>query len=174
MIYLPKRAVFIHIPRTAGNSITNAIASTCCGNNFDIILGTSGYIENWTQLERHVEAKILRRFIPEWDYIFKFAIWRPEEERMESAKRLIDRDIKNKAYRNPMCPRYWADLLLSKDIGEYWKDFKQKDWDFYTKGDSGEDIGVQKFEFSRLEEDWPEICNKCQIPKCQLPRLNAG
>ena len=30
MIYLPQRAVFIHIPRAAGNSVTGAIARSLC------------------------------------------------------------------------------------------------------------------------------------------------
>jgi len=29
MIYAPKRFVFIHIPRTGGNSITSAVAASC-------------------------------------------------------------------------------------------------------------------------------------------------
>ena len=65
MIYLPKRAVFIHIPRAAGNSVTSAIAQTCAGKGIDIVLGTGGMIENWQQMKSHVRAVKLKEMINE-------------------------------------------------------------------------------------------------------------
>jgi hypothetical protein len=99
MIYLPHRAVFIHIPRTAGNSITSAIASTCAGRGVDIILGT-GRVENWEHTRRHRKAAFLKDRIGEWEDIYKFAIHRPMEDRIESAAKLIQRDVENKVYEN--------------------------------------------------------------------------
>ena len=52
MIYLPKRAVFIHIPRTGGNSITSAVASICAGRGIDIILGTASDIKDANRAAR--------------------------------------------------------------------------------------------------------------------------
>ena len=54
MIYLPKRAVFIHIPRTAGNSITNAIAKSCAGRNVDVIIGTAQGVKGFGRSNRHI------------------------------------------------------------------------------------------------------------------------
>ncbi|REK60236.1 MAG: hypothetical protein DWQ49_06410, partial [Bacteroidetes bacterium] len=86
MIYLPKRALFIHIPRTGGNSITNAIASSCAGKGIDVIINTASFrLTYWGKFQRHARACILKKFIEEWDDIFKFAIYRPEEERLISA-----------------------------------------------------------------------------------------
>ena len=73
MIYLPQRAVFIHIPRAAGNSVTSAIASVCAGKGVDIILGTGGAIENWNKFGRHARAAVLEKVVGEWDDIYKFA-----------------------------------------------------------------------------------------------------
>ena len=177
MIYLPRRALFIHIPRTGGNSITSAIASSCAGKGIDTIIGTSSFrLNQWGKFQRHARACILKKFIEEWDDIFKFAIYRPQEERLTSAKRLIDRDISNKVYDDETCTPGWKKfLLLSKEERDtHWENFQTRDWDYFTKGSNGEEIGVCKYNFSELNEKWPEICDKCQISKSNLPHLNAG
>ena len=140
MIYLPKRALFIHIPRTGGNSITSAIASSCAGKGIDIIIGTASLkLNHWGKFQRHGRACILRTFIEEWDDIFKFAIYRPEEER-----------------------------------DYHWEKFQTRDWDYCTKGSNREEIGVCKYNLSELNEKWPEICDKCKIPRSDLPYLNKS
>jgi hypothetical protein len=48
------------------------------------------------------------------------------------------------------------------------------DWDYFTKSLSGDEIGVCRYNFSDLNEKWLEICDRCQIPKSDLPRLNTG
>ena len=173
MIYLPHRAVFIHIPRTAGNSITSAIASTCAGRGVDIILGT-GRVDGWEHTRRHRRAQLLKDLIEEWEDIYKFAIHRPEEDRAQSAAKLIQRDIENKVYENPLCPKPWKRVLTGKDESAYWDGFKEQTTDWYIKGEQGEDLGVELHEFSELNEKWPEICDKCDIPQCILPRLNSS
>lgn len=172
MIYLPHRAVFIHIPRTAGNSITSAIASTCAGRGVDIILGT-GRANGWEHTRRHRRAQLLKDLIEEWEDIYKFAIHRPEEDRIQSAAKLIQRDIENKVYENLSCPEAWRRVLKNEDK-HYWDGFKEQTTDWYIKGGQGEDLGVELHEFSELNEKWPEICDKCDIPQCILPRLNSS
>lgn len=176
MIYLPKRAVFIHIPRTGGNSITNAIASTCAGNNIDCIIGTAPMdLAGWYKLNRHIRAANLYRFISEWDDIFKFAIFRPEQERIDSVSRLIDRDIKSKVYEESTCPPIWREVLLGNKE-KYLAEFALRDWDWHVKDQRNKngDLGVERFEFKDLSKVWSKICEKCQIPQCKLPHLNIG
>ncbi len=68
MIYLPKRAVFIHIPRTAGNSITSALASACAGNTYALFIGTAAHsIEPWSPVARPRTANRLKNIITAWD-----------------------------------------------------------------------------------------------------------
>jgi hypothetical protein len=48
------------------------------------------------------------------------------------------------------------------------------DWDYFTKSLSGAEIDVCRYNFSDLNEKWSEICDRCQIPKSNLPHLNTG
>ena len=177
MIYLPKRALFIHIPRTAGNSITNAIATSCAGNNFDMLIGTVAHnpANSWSKIfQTHARAEKLRPYIDDWDEIFKFAIYRPNPDRLKSAERLIERDIQNKTYDSPACDEYWKKVLLDKNYrDQFLKDFESQGVNFYTKV-KGKDAGVELFRFIDLKDKWDEICYKCRIPKCELKHLNKG
>jgi len=174
MIYLPHRAVFVHIPRAAGNSVTSAMASVCAGKGIDIILGTSSGIEGWQQMKRHTRAVVLKEVIDEWDNIYKFAIHRPDEDRRQSAAKLIQRDRDNKIHEGPMCQEGWKRVLTGKDESAFWDGFKEQTTDWYIKSEQGEDLGVELHEFSELDDQWPEICDKCDIPQCILPRLNSS
>lgn len=179
MIYLPKRAVFIHVPRTGGNSITNAIASACAGNEIDIVVSTHTFAfekqwENFYTLNRHIPARFLSTRIAEWDKIFKFAVYRPEEERLASLKRLIRRDKANNTHLSDFCGEEWKSILtdpvIEANIMSIWR---EETIDFFTKGDNGEDLGIEIYNFNELHEKWPEICDKCKIPRCNLPHLNG-
>ena len=178
MIYLPKRALFIHIPRTAGNSITNAIASSCAGNNYDILVCNTPceLTIGWSQiLHTHVIARVIQPHIIDWDNIFKFAIFRSQEERLESIKRLVERDILQKTYEHATCNEKWREVLLNKRVREqFYEHQKTFDLNHYTKGPKGEDLGVEVFDYKNLNEVWSEICDKCQIERCMLPRLNSS
>lgn len=175
MIYLPGRAVFIHVPRAAGNSITNAIASACAGNNFDIFIGTGAHsIPHWWHFARHTRACVLKKYITEWDDIFKFAIYRPEEERLNSIKSLVYKDIALDVDKSALCADGWKKVLSSEDKEWYWDIQRKQDLAWFTKGYDGEDLGVEIFDYHKLNEQWWEICVKCDIPQCSLPYLNKA
>lgn len=175
MIYLPKRAVFIHIPRTAGNSITNAIAKACAGRNIDVIIGTAQGVKGFGRSNRHIRAVNLKKSIPEWEDIYKFAIHRPLEDRLESTLRLIDRDIKNKVYLDPTCRDSWKRLLTDQDFLEHnIKQLQNHTTEWFTLGENGEDLGIELYDYNELSDKWYEICDKCQIPRCELPHLNKA
>lgn len=175
MIYLPGRAVFIHVPRAAGNSITNAIASVCAGNNFDIFIGTGAHsIPHWWHFARHTRACVLKKYITEWDDIFKFAIYRPEEERLNSIKSLVDKDIALGVHKSSLCADGWKKVLSSEDKEWYWDIQRKQDLAWFTKGYDGEYLGVEIFDYYKLNEQWSEICVKCDIPQCSLPYLNKA
>jgi hypothetical protein len=178
MIYLPKRALFIHIPRTAGNSITNAIASSCAGNNYDILIGTvaNRFKDDWTAIfQTHARACKLKPYIDDWDDIFKFAIYRDEKERLESIKRLVERDIKQRTYENKVCDKVWKKILTNNiERNNFYKTISKQDLNFYIKSENGDDLGVEIFEYDNLSDDWGRICNKCGIEPCELKHLNSS
>jgi len=171
MIYLPQRAVFIHIPRAAGSSVTSAIAGVCVGSGIDTILGTGPGVKNWRHVSRHVRAATLKEIIAEWDNIYKFAVNRPMEERVKSAARLIQRDFDKNIHKDPTCPEGWKRVLKNEDEN-YWPSFMRQTTDWYTKGHNNESLGVEIYEMSEINDKWYEICDKCHIPRCVLPRLN--
>ena len=131
---------------------------------------------NWTHIFRtHVAAKLLKPYIVDWDQIFKFAIFRDEEERLNSTKRLVQRDIDQKTYENAMCDEGWREVLTNeKKREDFYTTQIKLDLDYYTKGQTGEDLGVEVFDYKNLNELWPEICDKCQIQRCELPHLNSS
>ena len=55
-------------------------------------------------------------------------------------------------------------------IRENWKEHTTK---FFTEGVYGEDLGVEVYNFEDLGSRWHEICDKCNIPRCELPKLNG-
>jgi hypothetical protein len=173
MIYLPQRAVFIHIPRAAGNSVTSAIAGVCVGKGIDIILGTGPRTKKWRQVERHIKAAALKELIDEWDDIYKFAINRPIKERAKSVARLIQNDLDNGVHEDPTCPEGWRRVLNNEDEN-FWPGFMRQTTDWYTKGKNKESLGVEIYEMSEINYKWYEICEKCNIPQCSLPRLNQS
>ena len=177
MIYVPKRALFIHVPRAAGNSVSNAIASSCVGQGFDIMVcnNPNEFKGNWSHtFNTHARAFRLKKVISEWDEIFKFAIFRSEEERLKSAMSLVYRDIENKAYENPAIDPAWAKVLTEQSCrAKFYEDTKAQDFDFFTRSyDRVLDLGVEAVPYEELSDRWHEICNKCQIPISDLPHLN--
>ena len=175
MIYLPKRAVFIHIPRTAGNSITSAIASECAGKYIDVIVGTGNWdVENFYSISRHIRARELQPLITEWDEIFKFAIHRPLNDRINSVLKLIKRDRENIESWG-LCSDAWKKLVLSDDYEKRIKEtWIHHDTEWFTKDRNNNDIGVEIYNYNELPDKWEEICDKCKIPRCKLPHINSS
>lgn len=178
MIYAPKRFVFIHIPRTGGNSVTSAVASSCAGKGIDLVIGTLPPIKSYNRFNRHVRAIALKRFIPEWDDIYKFAVYRNEADRIESSARLVRMDIANKVYEDKTCSPGWKELLLSENPEQRMRDrVARKPCDYYTRSDekpSSPDLGVEMWDFFSLSDDWEEICKRCKIPYSPLPHLGSS
>lgn len=167
MIYLPKRGVFLHVPRTGGNSITAAIASVTAGRGIDCFISTGHNLPPF--LNRHQRVRLVKQRIREWDSVYKFAVYRDPEERMKSYMRLRERDLKLKVHEHSTCTPAWAKFLLDPNPEQsveseitYWAEL-----DYAAHG-------IDLIPFEDLTDRWPEICDNLQIPRCALPHLNKG
>ena len=92
---------------------------------------------------------------------------------MQSAARLIERDVYNKVHEDPTCPEGWKKVLKNEDEN-YWNAFMRQTTEWYIKGNNREDLGVETYSFSEINNKWDEICDKCNIPQCILPKLNQS
>ena len=175
MIYAPKRFVFIHIPRTGGNSVTSAVAASCAGRNIDLVIGTLPPIKSYNRFNRHVRAMGLKRFIPEWDDIYKFAVYRNEADRIESSAGLVRMDLANKVYEDETCSEGWRELLTGDNPEQTMRDrVARTPCDHYTRDVDGSELGIEMWDFVSLSDDWEEICKRCKIPYSPLPHLGSS
>jgi hypothetical protein len=176
MIYLPGRAVFIHIPRTGGNSVKNAIASNCIGYGIQTCVSTVPYVyKEFERVQGHQRATVLKGYIREWNDIYRFAIHRPMQERIESIFSWVEK-LRNRGYcEKPGTHPEVRELICRDDYKEWIRENWQKHTtQWFTQGDYGEDLGVEIYKFEDLSDRWGEICDKCNIPKCELPHLNKS
>tara|TARA_B100000287_G_C20432322_1_gene702059 strand:- start:21 stop:563 length:543 start_codon:yes stop_codon:yes gene_type:complete len=175
MIYLPKRAVFIHIPRTGGHSIKNAIARSCIGQNIPMVVSTMPpHLKQFERVHIHQTASTLRGYIREWNDIYRFAVHRPMDERIESIIKWVEH-LKQEGFHEQ---EYVADEVkefVGRDDYKEWiiENWKHHTTKFFTEGVYGEDLGVEVYNFEDLGSRWYEICDKCNIPRCELPELNG-
>ena len=176
MIYLPKRAVFIHIPRTGGNSIKNAIASTCVGHGVPSLISTVPmFVKEFERCQGHQTAAVLKGYIRDWNDIYRFAIHRPIKDRFVSMNNWVQR-LKSNQHKilEPIADEI-KDFLEIEDHMKFFEDnWMEHTTQFFTQGHYGEDLGVEVYKFEDLPDRWHEICDKCQIPRCELPHLNKG
>lgn len=176
MIYLPRRAVFVHIPRTGGNSIKNAIASSCIGYGIQTCVSTIPSVyKEFERVQGHQRAITLKGYIREWNDIYRFAIHRPIEERMESAFKWIEKHRKNGYCERSNTHPEIRGLICRED----YKEFIKESWSghttqWFTQSNYGENLGVEVYNFEDLPDRWYEICDKCKIPRCELPKLNSS
>ena len=175
MIYLPRRAVFVHIPRTAGHSIKAAVSNVCARNNIPFVVSTvPSWIKEFDRVEIHQRASTLKGYIREWSDIYRFAIHRPIQERIESVCKWVEHLRRIGFNKDPNTSSEIKEFIERENyrewIAENWKHYTTQ---FFTEGVYGEDLGVEIYPFEELHDRWGEICRKCQIPKCELPRLNT-
>jgi len=185
VIYSPSKFVFIHIPRTAGLSITQALASRMLELG-DVTINISGIGDQPSGWWRHSRACDLAETIPQWDSLHKFAVMRNPVEIVESFWRLVQRDRVLLERPQPEFPEsardYFAFLEQSSrmtfDEWVPWH-FRYLEgsggfWNYWCCGRDGADLGVEVIRFERLEVEWPRICERLGLRGVKMSRVNGA
>ena len=132
---------------------------------------------NFSWWSRHVPARFIAPELQEWNEIYRFSVVRPHEEILASAKRKVRRDLRDGVHELATCGSEWRKLLTCDDpegaVVAEWQKWQgvRGEW---LLGFDGEDLGIEEIPFNELPGRWLELCEKMQIPSCELPHLNQG
>jgi len=172
MIYCPGRFIFIHIPRTAGISITRGLASTdVC--DLALINTCNTPAEFW----RHVTATEVKPLIPDWGEIKKFAFYRSDHDIYESDYRLHKSCIKDiDSWPDVSMLSDWKKSVLQSNdesfqqfIQRHWVPWLGQDrtvWEHWTTHE------FERFKFDDLINEWNRLLEWLEITYVPLQHLN--
>lgn len=173
MLYTPHRFVFVHIPRTGGYSITQALSQrqTELGTLYANTLPPNR-MQNG--LWCHSFAGQIRPHIPEWSEIFKFTIVRSPWEIAASHFRW--QRTKWQRLATSRVPFVYRDFYLAATLP--FEDWLRYAMSFYSaRGGYYSTIctpDVRPFQFSKLQEQWPVICGEIGVTPPNLPHINTA
>jgi hypothetical protein len=153
MIYVPGRFLFVHIPRTAGTSLTFKLMQHLKNNvRFDT-----------TPLWKHATAANLKLVIPDFHTIKKFAIDRDIEEIIRSDYKL---------HRTVIPKTLAAEFIDSwnQSRNETLEEFRERRWKPWVGNRSAWEHWVGNEPFARyhlndLKSHMPEIMQTCGLPE---------
>jgi hypothetical protein len=166
------RFVFIHVPKTAGLSITQALAGA--GQKFQQRPGlvAAAAEKDGIQFADHIRARDVAAYLgaDAWRAAYSFGFVRNPWDRMVSGFHYI--------LQNPAHGRYgevskmtFDQYLRARDRGEL--PFRPM-WEWLSDGD-GNQIVSEVFRYEDLREEYPHIVRSCGIEDPPpLPVLNAS
>ena len=172
-----KRFCFIHIPRTAGVSITRALREACPESDV------------YYHFRRHVRATGIKRMLNEagdtnWERMFRFAVIRSPFEIIASdyrltllQLRLTDRGLNNgwgkRLQRMHQEPGFGP--FVRREILGRWSGIMSSGyWRTWCLGSQREDLGVEAIRYEKLKTEWPRICDRIGIRNVSLPWHNRS
>jgi len=178
MIYAPGRFLFIHIPRTSGMAITAAMirsfaASEAMENGRLSVMVSTG--NEPSIYNRHATSHDLVQVLPDYDKLYKFAVYRPAKDIYESDYKLHQRSV-------GMVSASWVsqewretvELAVNETLDEFierrwlpWMDGKDP-WSYWC------DESVNRLDFSLINQTWPWLLDRLGLPQSELLRINAG
>lgn len=183
MLYVHDRFLFIHIPRTAGTSITRTLAGYQLrerpAENMWLSTGYRGALDKHATL-REIKAIFGSRI----NRVYKFAIDRPTEEIIQSDYDLQTRDIAKldacmaASGKLPVGMEPAWSGVLQETRAQTIEQFSRARWGRWLNGRSawdhwtGGDPTVHRFTFNELETEWPRILSDLGMPPIELARGN--
>lgn len=195
-----RRFVFVHIHKTAGESVTEALAPHL--ERKDLVVGTTftGKLASLTRsrtgagrLKKHSPALRLRAHLGEeaWPEYFKFAVIRDPVDRACSlyayiSKMLARRErasVRNLLFALPGAtsadPLNWPEsraYLESASFSEFIRHpaFAMREQWRYVCDEAGGLIVNFVARFENLEADFAEACRRIGVESARLPRRNAS
>lgn len=169
---------FVHIPRTAGTSITHALAARC----------EDALVDVFAHKHEHAPTIAARfRSGKEWWASFRFSVIRSPWAIIESDYRhtMHAFEALHPAARLECSLEWWLRMhrvAAYRDFAEFVREEYLADgsmlrrggfWRTWCLGPDGEDLGVQPFRFERLQAEWLEITEAIGLgPLPDLPWLN--
>lgn len=193
-----KRFIFVHVQKTAGESISHAILPHL--DRSDMIVGTtlSGKISNliypkFVPLKKHSTALMLRSHFAEdvWGSYFKFSFVRHPVDRARSLHRYIgnmlrkreQRSLRNMMFALPGTqtadPLKWPSAracLETASFSEFIRhpDFSVREQWRYLCDKDGNILVDFVGKFETLEADFRRVLDRIGVGAVDLPRRNAS
>ena len=172
MLYVPARFLFLHIPRSAGMSISTTLLTALIREQpLTSLLYTSGLTLPWHQ---HATADELQHLVRDFDTIYKFAVERPTCDIIASDYRLHQQGaIELAAGEEPL---FIESIAAARN--ETLEQFKRRRWNPWLRGQdawsrwTGGRLDIHRLRFDHLDEDWIKTLDAIGIPRCELNRCN--
>lgn len=186
VIFCPSNFVFIHIPRTGGVSVAQALATRVTEHPVGATINMSGIGDVPGGWWRHTRACEMAPHIPQWELMWRWAMIRSPWDIVASFRRLVERDCL--AFQagplSQLPPRHGYRQFVAESVAmpfEKWVRWHFKYltasggfWRHRCCGEAGEDLGVEPIRFNELPDRWAEICERMSIPLTPLPHVNAA
>lgn len=172
MLYVPRRFVFIHIPRTAGTSITTGLVNALMRDGVDFLCSTTRRTDGF---DKHATARQIASAIPDYKTIAKFAVVRPDEDIIKSDYQLHRSELPFLGKR--FFPFDWEESV-KLSATETLEDFTKRRWVPWLGGKTVREIWLDEtvtiFEFKDLANAWRELTTLAGISEATLDRINRG
>lgn len=180
MIYKAKNFLFIHIPRTGGVAIKATLASAMIELGNGLLVGDSWFPH---RLRRHARASELKKIIPGWDDLFKFAFVR------NPWTAVVSDYMRMKTYPLPPPdgPQHEVVAQLRNDARrarstsfQEWVLYRLQYlapgsgyWRYWCCQEDGQNLGIEPMRFENLTEEWERIAERLGIPGTPLKSANG-
>jgi hypothetical protein len=164
-----KKFVFVHVPKTAGDSISEALAE------FAEVNGSKNKTKHWPA--RTIREEHFLDSDAAWGDCFSFGVIRNPWEQVHSdywfcRQHAVPAD-ESGGWRDKVirCKQITFAEFVVDICGKHGRSGPGL-FDHYLADRTGRKMVFQVLRFERLAEEWPELCARLDLPQIELPRSN--